>query len=64
MNFTKPDSLFNFGMKVSIYSEKNSDLELSKEFPIKEFQDNLTKIAPEGLKLKKEESKSIIRQKV
>lgn len=21
-NFTKPDSLFNFGMKVSIYSEK------------------------------------------
>jgi len=31
MNFTKPDSLFNFGMKVSIYSEKNSELELSKE---------------------------------
>jgi len=25
MNFTKPDSLFNFGMKVSIYSEKSSD---------------------------------------
>ena len=22
MNFTKPDSLFNFGMKVSVYSEK------------------------------------------
>lgn len=22
MNFTKPDSLFNFGMKVSIYSDK------------------------------------------
>ena len=22
MNFTKPDSLFNYGMKISIYSEK------------------------------------------
>ena len=25
MNFTKPDSLFNYGMKVSIYSEKRSE---------------------------------------
>lgn len=25
MNFTKPDSLFNFGMKVSVYSEKMAD---------------------------------------
>ena len=24
MNFTKPDSLFNFGMKVSVYSEKRA----------------------------------------
>ena len=24
MNFTKPDSLFNYGMKVSIYSEKKA----------------------------------------
>ena len=26
MNFTKPDSLFNYGMKISIYSEKLNDL--------------------------------------
>jgi len=25
MNFTKPDSLFNYGMKVSIYSEKKAN---------------------------------------
>jgi hypothetical protein len=31
MNFTKPDSLFNFGMKVSIYSEKNSEKTSEKE---------------------------------
>ena len=27
MNFTKPDSLFNYGMKVSIYSDKRSQEE-------------------------------------
>ena len=27
MNFTKPDSLFNYGMKISIYSEKQSEQE-------------------------------------
>lgn len=27
MNFTKPDSLFNYGMKVSIYSEKRAENE-------------------------------------
>ena len=27
MNFTKPDSLFNYGMKISIYSEKHSEAE-------------------------------------
>ena len=25
MNFTKPDSLFNYGMKVSVYSEKKAE---------------------------------------
>jgi len=25
MNFTKPDSLFNYGMRVSVYSEKKSE---------------------------------------
>lgn len=24
MNYSKPDSLFNFGMKVSVYSEKSA----------------------------------------
>ena len=27
MNFTKPDSLFNYGMKVSVYSQKQSERE-------------------------------------
>lgn len=31
MNFTKPDSLFNFGMKISIYSEKHSEQSVDKE---------------------------------
>ena len=25
MNFTKPDSLFNYGMKVSVYSERRTE---------------------------------------
>ena len=25
MNYSKPDSLFNFGMKVTIYSQKKSE---------------------------------------
>ena len=31
MNFTKPDSLFNFGMKVSIYSQAKANLSDSAE---------------------------------
>ena len=27
MNFTKPDSLFNYGMKISVYSQKMSERE-------------------------------------
>jgi cytosolic carboxypeptidase protein 2/3 len=25
LNYTKPDSLFNYGMKVAVYSEKRAD---------------------------------------
>lgn len=27
LNYSKPDSLFNFGMKVSVYSEKKANEE-------------------------------------
>lgn len=26
LNYSKPDSLFNYGMKVSVYSDKKSEL--------------------------------------
>ena len=47
LNYAKPDSLFNFGMKVSVYSEKSANEENISWFKsgenIKYFQNNIRK---------------------